>query len=632
MGWLDGWLTGFADRHRQIEQENLALAQKASEREGRVFEALLNSRDPEVRGMAATGLIAGTQPLKRKSGLSGWIGEMQSNPMYPKLMNYINTPQLQGYEDIPGTGIDMTAKQAGYKPSLPDVTPGTAAQPSTQTTTPGAPGPTPQQPAPQPITTPPPPPPGFTGAPDSLITTQPPPPPGFTGAPRRDPFVYGPGAPRPIQMPTPVPGPPEDQLPPADLRTALAGASPNVPLATPPPALHVPPQQRAVYGLPHAFPTAEEHQIAQERGRIRGIVESYADVSQATNPNLSRQQALAEGWKQYQAEHARMTGVVEGDTQQVSGALARSLGVPEGTWMQPLYDKQSGQVVHWIPGGDKASGKALSVADRAARSMGLGFERASDVPNELMPQFQAKLNEIVRQEASARAGGSAAGKYAEDLARVDPAVVNDTARAIMADAGQMVRLNGHSQAFKDAVAKTISAHGGDVNKISEQTRAQAEQAKDMLKVMDKVAPMAQQLNALGYMGPAMGRWTDFLAGTYGSLEMGAKTPQERQLISEFRDTVDLLKSGVIKAHAGMRGAGSEPILDHFERLLSSRRMDYDDFIGALRGFHTLMATYAEHLPDPKALWGTPGVETGAQPGAPAAAADLEAEAAAAKGK
>src|SRR5262252_7362011 len=146
MGWLDGWLTGFADRHRQIEQENLALAQKASEREGRVFEALLNSRDPEVRGMAATGLIAGTQPLKRKSGLSGWIGEMQSNPMYPKLMNYINTPQLQGYEDIPGTGIDMTAKQAGYKPREPS----TAAMSPTQTTAPGAAGPAPVQPGPPP--------------------------------------------------------------------------------------------------------------------------------------------------------------------------------------------------------------------------------------------------------------------------------------------------------------------------------------------------------------------------------------------------------------------------------------------------------------------------------------------------
>src|SRR5262245_20961190 len=166
MGLLEGWLTGYGDRRREIEQENLRQAENAMAREHEVFKLLLNSPDDEVRTMAATGLITGSQPQKPKGGLRGWFGEMESNPVYPQLLRYLKTPKITGYEEkisstLPATFRSPTAALTtqALPQAPPQQAPGVgpdfeayprAALPETQTTTPGAPGPAVTQPIPTP--------------------------------------------------------------------------------------------------------------------------------------------------------------------------------------------------------------------------------------------------------------------------------------------------------------------------------------------------------------------------------------------------------------------------------------------------------------------------------------------------
>jgi len=92
LGWFEGMLSGFAGRKGEREAENLRSAELASAREGRVYEALLSSPDPEIQSMAAAGLLESAKPGKRKGGFKGWLGEMEQNPYLPQIQQLIGTP------------------------------------------------------------------------------------------------------------------------------------------------------------------------------------------------------------------------------------------------------------------------------------------------------------------------------------------------------------------------------------------------------------------------------------------------------------------------------------------------------------------------------------------------------------
>ncbi|HKA97457.1 MAG TPA: hypothetical protein VKD66_14415, partial [Streptosporangiaceae bacterium] len=322
MGWLEGWLTGFSQRHQEQEAENWALAQQASQREGDVFKMLLQSKDPAIRGMAATGLIQQTLPRRRKSGLAGWMGEMETSPIYPQIMKYISTPQLQGYEDIPGTGSTTTAEQAGYKPSLPQAQPSPPGMSINKTTTPGTPGPALQLPAPPSPRVPAP-----RGGPTPPLAVPPPPPSLQGGWPIQTPegtaieeqlnpnefrdergahWAMGPN-----QTPIKIAEPPPKPLDITGLQASLAGpgTAPGPMGAVPPAPLTIPPKQQGVYGLPSVFPTAEEQQAGQSAAVIRGQIEALAETYQ-TAYGWPRQQALQRAAQQIELERMRSMGAM----------------------------------------------------------------------------------------------------------------------------------------------------------------------------------------------------------------------------------------------------------------------------------------------------------------------------------
>lgn len=104
MGWFEGLLGGFQGRQDQVRQQEMEQANADADRESRVYSTLLNSPDPEIASMAAAGLLESAGPRKRKSGFSGWLGDMQQSPTYAKLQQLIQSP---------------TQTSAGTPPSLP---------------------------------------------------------------------------------------------------------------------------------------------------------------------------------------------------------------------------------------------------------------------------------------------------------------------------------------------------------------------------------------------------------------------------------------------------------------------------------------------------------------------------------
>jgi len=132
VGWFEGLLGGFSDRKREVEIENIRQSDLASERESRVYNALLSSPDPEIQAMAASGLLESAQPKKRKGGLRGWIGEMDVSPTFQRLQQLVNTPE-QKTSGTPGTLAHTEYPSiATPPPQLGDAPAGMAAQSLTQ--------------------------------------------------------------------------------------------------------------------------------------------------------------------------------------------------------------------------------------------------------------------------------------------------------------------------------------------------------------------------------------------------------------------------------------------------------------------------------------------------------------------
>ncbi|HEX5579105.1 MAG TPA: hypothetical protein VFY43_05505, partial [Candidatus Limnocylindria bacterium] len=80
MGWLEGVLTGYADRHYEIEAEKRREAELAATREQQVYETLLNSKYPEIKNLAAAGVLDLANPRRKAGGFAGWMGEIQKSP------------------------------------------------------------------------------------------------------------------------------------------------------------------------------------------------------------------------------------------------------------------------------------------------------------------------------------------------------------------------------------------------------------------------------------------------------------------------------------------------------------------------------------------------------------------------
>jgi len=116
VGVFEGLLGGFTGRKSEVEAQNRAEAERAANREAAIFSSLMNADDPEVRSLALAGLLDSAKPRTKKSGLRGWIGEMESSPYMPQIQSLINTPVTEHKQiQLPGEAT---------RPGLPGPIPG----------------------------------------------------------------------------------------------------------------------------------------------------------------------------------------------------------------------------------------------------------------------------------------------------------------------------------------------------------------------------------------------------------------------------------------------------------------------------------------------------------------------------
>ncbi len=144
MSFLLGLAEGFHAAQTAKSAQEMEAAQKAADREAAIYQTLLSSDRPDVQQLALTGLFESAQPRKRKGGLRGWLGEMESSAIYPQMQALVAGSTVEDRQTLPSTRMVPPASDQ-IQPAVISQTPGAApaAMPETNAVTPGQQGPPP---------------------------------------------------------------------------------------------------------------------------------------------------------------------------------------------------------------------------------------------------------------------------------------------------------------------------------------------------------------------------------------------------------------------------------------------------------------------------------------------------------
>lgn len=82
-----GLVSGFQDRREKAMLDNYAKELQNRQAADRVFQHLLTSRDPVIQEMALAGLM---NPVNKKKGFAGFMGEYESNPVLGQIVGAMN--------------------------------------------------------------------------------------------------------------------------------------------------------------------------------------------------------------------------------------------------------------------------------------------------------------------------------------------------------------------------------------------------------------------------------------------------------------------------------------------------------------------------------------------------------------
>jgi len=127
MPYVTGLVEGFQGRREEEYARNVARDQTQRQQEGKVFEYLLQSQDPEMRALAMSGLLESARPGSKAKGLRGFMGEVQGSTTYPAVLARMN-------EMVPEPTAPATPSSAPQPPAAP----GSAAMSTNQAVRPGA--------------------------------------------------------------------------------------------------------------------------------------------------------------------------------------------------------------------------------------------------------------------------------------------------------------------------------------------------------------------------------------------------------------------------------------------------------------------------------------------------------------
>lgn len=490
MGYWTGILGGFNQRKAETERENFLKDQAASAREGRIFEILMGSDDPEIQSLAITGMLDTANPRRKAKGIRGWVGETEASPYMSRIQELLKTPvapTLPAKRLTPGLGEPLPAVGPGSDrmppapfdqlgpssipppPSIPGqaaiTTPpaaqASAASPLTSPVNPnpaGQPPPVPQMAASQIVPTAISP---SAGAPPPLPSTQ-----------------IGLGAPGGA-APTPTPG---------------ATAVPPSSAPPPPPGASAPPQPAPMWqdvgqtpgGPRQVFLRPEEqlkrNAIAKAQADVEGEYEGLLAAGFA--PELARE-LIKQGYlrKAGYGQYALREGNVHQDAQ--------------GNWIQDLYDNL-GNIVRQIPAQPPAA-RLGQYYEQAARE--LGYANGASVPIEAAPAVIARANQIYSALGASR-------ETAVNAAKMDAPATFDVARQNNVPIGSMP---------SQAIGQPVATEAEQTQRRSvENVRAQLEHIqRDLLGPLPRQGELAGLAPGAAY---ALRRRTDTYRVPIAALE------------------------------------------------------------------------------------------------------------------
>lgn len=125
-GYWGGLIEGFQGRREAELENNFKQEQLNRAASDRVFQYLLQSRDPMMQQLALQGLA---EPISKKKGFRGFMGEFESNPAVASVLARMN-------EMVPDEGPGPAAHAPGLSGGPP--APGSAAMSTNQPVRPGS--------------------------------------------------------------------------------------------------------------------------------------------------------------------------------------------------------------------------------------------------------------------------------------------------------------------------------------------------------------------------------------------------------------------------------------------------------------------------------------------------------------
>ncbi len=173
---------------------------------------------------------------------------------------------------------------------------------------------------------------------------------------------------------------------------------------------------------------------------------------------------------------------------------------------------------------------------------------------------------------------------------VDPESVAYWVRQVKNDPTVLSQLTGNKP-LKQAVENALPKDGGNLDKLSAQSKAMKEIAGEILPHITKIKEEAKDINALGLMGPIRGRWRDFATQKVGAQELVGGGENARK-VGKFQTDIGLLMTAVARAHGGARGGGSPAMLEHMKDIMDAHGKDLDVFLGNLDSAKDWMQGYS----------------------------------------
>ena len=150
---------------------------------------------------------------------------------------------------------------------------------------------------------------------------------------------------------------------------------------------------------------------------------------------------------------------------------------------------------------------------------------------------------------------------APNYAQVAPDLRGLTNLIVPGPNGQPQLIQAHPGQTLPENAVTPQQYGS--TQVPTQTiRTQAENAQQMVRLIDEITPQIDKLDKEGKLGPTAGRYQEFLRG-----KVGAGDPDYTFL----KTLNDLSQTLALQAHMGSRGAVQ--VLDKFQNMIDAGKMD-----------------------------------------------------------